>query len=68
MIWDNWGSQNKLAQKKSHYTIPFTIARNNSKCLGVDLPKQEKDLYDKNFRSLKKEMQKLSEDRKILNQ
>ena len=32
----------------------FTIATNNIKYLGVTLTKQVKDLYDKNFRSLKK--------------
>ena len=33
---------------------PFTIATNNIKKLGVTLTNQIKDLYDKNFRSLKK--------------
>ena len=36
---------------------PFTIATNNIKYLGVTLTKQVKDLYDKNFRSLKKEIE-----------
>ena len=36
---------------------PFTIATNNIKCIGVTLTKQVKDLYDKNFRSLKKEIE-----------
>ena len=35
---------------------PFTIATNNIKYLGVTLTEQVKDLYDKNFRSLKKEI------------
>ncbi|KAL6038896.1 hypothetical protein STEG23_007724 [Scotinomys teguina] len=34
---------------------PFTIATNNMKYLGVILTKQVKDLFDKNFKSLKKE-------------
>jgi hypothetical protein len=34
---------------------PFTIVTNNIKYLGVTLIKQVKDLYDKNFKSLKKE-------------
>ena len=37
--------------------IPFTIATNNIMYLGVTLNKQVKDLYDKNFRSLKKEIE-----------
>ena len=36
---------------------PFTIATNNIKYLGVTLTKQVKDLYDKNFKSLKKEIE-----------
>ena len=36
--------------------IPFTIVTNNIKYLGVTLAKQGKDLYDKNFRSLKNEI------------
>ena len=35
---------------------PFTIATNNIKYLGVTLTKQVKDLYNKNFMSLKKEI------------
>ena len=36
---------------------PFTIAINNIKYLGVTLTKQVKDLYNNNFRSLKKEIE-----------
>ena len=35
--------------------IPFTIATNNVKYHGVTITKEVKDLYDKNFKSLKKE-------------
>jgi hypothetical protein len=34
----------------------FTIVTNNIKYLGVTLTKEVKDLYDKNFKSLKKEI------------
>ena len=44
---------------------PFTIVINNIKYLGVIQSKQVKDLYDKNFKSLKKEIKKISEDGKI---
>jgi hypothetical protein len=40
---------------------PFPIVTNNIKYLGVTLTKQVKDLYDKNFKSLKN----ISEDGKI---
>jgi hypothetical protein len=36
---------------------PFTIVTNNITYLGVTLTKQVKDLYDKNFKSLKKEIE-----------
>ena len=36
--------------------IPFTIATNDIKDLDVTLTKEVKDLYDKNFKSLKKEI------------
>jgi hypothetical protein len=35
---------------------PFTVVTNNIKYLGVTLTKKVKDLYDKNFKSLKKEI------------
>ena len=38
--------------------IPYTIVTNNTKYLGVTLTKQVKDLYDKIFKSLKKEIKK----------
>jgi hypothetical protein len=37
----------------------FTIVTNNIKYLGVILTKQVKDLYEKNFKSLKKEIKEL---------
>ena len=41
----------------------FTIVTNNIKCLSVTLAKQVKDLYEKNFKSLKNE---IKEDLRIL--
>jgi hypothetical protein len=48
-------TKNKQAEKEIRETTPFTIVTNNIKYLGVTLSKQMKDLYDKNFKSLKKE-------------
>ena len=42
-----------------------TIITNNIKYLGVTLTKKVKDLYDKNFKSLKKKLKKISEDGNI---
>ena len=58
-------SKDKQAEKEIRKTTPFTIVRNNIKYLGVTLTKQVTNLYDKNFKSLKKEVKKTSEDGKI---
>ena len=52
-------SKDKQDEKEIRETTPFTIVTNNLKYLGVTLTKQEKDLYDKNFKSLKKEIEEL---------
>ena len=38
-------------------TTLFTIVTNNIKYLGVTLTKQAKDMHEKNFKSLKKEIE-----------
>jgi hypothetical protein len=43
-------------RKEIRETTPFTIVTNIIKYLGVTLTKEVKDLYDKNFKSLKKEI------------
>jgi hypothetical protein len=48
-------TNDKWAKKEVRETLPFTIAMNNIKYLGVALSKQVKDLYYKNFKSLKKQ-------------
>jgi hypothetical protein len=49
-------TKDKQAEKEIMETTSFTIVTNNIKYLGVNLPKQVKDLYDKNFKPLKKEI------------
>ena len=44
-------------RKKFRETTLFTIVTNNIKYLGVTLTKQMKDLCDKIFKSLKKEVE-----------
>ena len=50
-------TNNKWAEKEVRETIPFKIATNNINYLGVTLTKQVKDLFEKNFKSLKKEIE-----------
>ena len=49
-------SKDKQAEKEIREMTLFIIVANNIKYLGVTLTKQVKDLYDKNFKSLKKEI------------
>ena len=52
-------SKDKQAEKVIRETTHFTIVTNNIKYLSVTLTKEVKDLYDKNFKSLKKEIKDL---------
>ena len=45
------------AEKEIRETTPFTIVTNNITYLGVTLTKEVIDLYDKNFKSLEKEIE-----------
>jgi hypothetical protein len=49
-------TKDKQTEKEIKEKTPFTIFTNNIKYLGVTLTKEVKDLYDKNFKSLKKEI------------
>jgi hypothetical protein len=48
--------KDKQAEREIRKTTLFPIVTNNIKYLGVTLTKEVKDLYDKNFKSLKKEI------------
>ncbi|KAL6087815.1 hypothetical protein STEG23_024845 [Scotinomys teguina] len=50
-------TKDKRAEEEIKATSPFTIATNSIKYLGVNLTKEVKDLYDENFKSLKKEIE-----------
>jgi hypothetical protein len=49
-------TKDKQAEKEIRDTTPFSTVTNNIIYLGVTLTKEVKDLYDKNFKSLKKEI------------
>ena len=42
-------TNNKRSERKIKKTIPFTTASRRIKYLGVNLPKEAKDLYSKNL-------------------
>ena len=43
-------------QKEIKESIPFTIATKRIKYLGINLPKETKELYTENYKTLMKEM------------
>jgi hypothetical protein len=49
-------TKDKQAEKEIRETTPFSTVTNNIRYLDVTLTKEVKDLYDKNFKSLKKEI------------
>ena len=49
-------TKDKQTEKETRKASPFTIVRKNIKYLGVTLTKEVKDLYDNNFKYLKKEI------------
>ena len=50
-------TKDKQAEKETSETTPFIIVTNNIKYSGVTLTKEVEGLYDKNFKSLKKEIE-----------
>ena len=49
-------TNNEKVEKEIKETIPFTIATKRMKYLGIYLPKETKDLYIKNYKTLMKEI------------
>ena len=60
----------KQQKKKSKKLIPFTVAPKPIKYLGINLPKEVKNLYTENYRKLTKEIeedtQKMEKDSMLL--
>ena len=50
-------TDDKWSEKEIRETSPFTITTNSIKYLGITLTKEVGDLYVKNFRSLKKNIE-----------
>ena len=49
-------TNNKSSEREIKETIPFTIATKRIKYLGINLPKEAKDLYSENYETLMKEI------------
>ena len=48
-------TNNKRSEREIKETIPFTIVTKRIKYLGINLPKEAKDLYSENYKILMKE-------------
>ena len=49
-------TKNERSEREIKETLPFTIATKRIKYLGINLPKETKDLYAENFKTLMKEI------------
>ena len=49
-------TNNEKTEREIKETIPFTIATKRIKYLGINLPKEKKDLYIENYKTLMKEI------------
>ena len=53
-------TNNEKIEREIKETIPFTIAMKRIKYLGIYLPKETKDLYIENYKTLVKEIKEVS--------
>ena len=49
-------TNNEKSEKEIKQSIPFTIATKRIKYLGINLPKETKELYTENYKTLIKEI------------
>ena len=49
-------TNNEKSEKAIKESIPFTIATKRIKYLGINLPKETKELYTENYKTLMKEI------------
>ena len=47
-------TNNEKSERENKETLPFTIAIKRIKYLGINLPKEVKDLYSENYKTLMK--------------
>ena len=49
-------TNNEISERESKETTPFTITSKRKKYLWINLPKEAKDLYSENYKTLMKEI------------
>ena len=60
-------TNNEKSEREIKETIPFTTAMKKIKYLGINLPKETKDLYAENYKTLMKEIKDDKKDGEIYN-
>ena len=55
---------NEIEEREIKESIPFTIAPKSIRYLGINLTKEVKDIYPKNYRTLLKEIEEDKKERK----
>ena len=50
-------TNNERSEREIKETIPFIISSKRIKYLGINLPKEEKDVYSRNYKTLIKEIE-----------
>ena len=58
-------TNNEKVEKEIKETIPFTIATKRTKYSGIYLPKETKDLYIENYKTLMKDIKRTLRDGEI---
>ena len=61
-------TNSKVSGKEIKETIPFTITSKRIKYLGINLPKERKDLYFKNYKMLMKEIKEYTNRTSLVDQ
>ena len=56
MTQTNGEIYNERSEREIEETIPFTITTKRIKYLGINLPKEVKDLYSENYKTLMKKI------------
>ena len=57
-------TNDEKSEREIKETLPFTTGTKRIKCLGINLPKETKDLYAENYKTLMKEIK--DDTRKLL--
>ena len=59
-------TNNEESERETKASIPFTIATKRIKYLGKNLPKEKKELYTENYKTLMKEIKDDINDKEIV--